>query len=462
MTMWQPELDRSKPLYLAIADALSRDVEGGTLPEGTRLPPQRDLAWKLGVTLGTVTRAYKEAEQRGLLNGEVGRGSYIKRPQKVSTISANLLEGDGFTDLSHAIPPPVVKAEELDAAMHCIMRDSSKLDLLDYAPPEGFHLHRRMAVQWLKRSGIEVSENDVVISAGAHLGLITVLEAITSPGDKVMAEQINYALLRTTFKHAHVGGIGIAMDEDGAMPEAIERAAHEQGSRLLYMVPTLQNPTTHTMSHRRREDIVRIARQRDLTIVEDDIFRLLDARVQPPTFYQLAPERTFHITSLSKTLAPGLRIGFVVSPQSQERVLRSHVRTMAARTVGITGEIARYWIETDLASQILERARTELAIRRNAFAEVFKNHNFRCAPGAPYGWLELPVHWNAARFTQSLAARKVRVSPGMAFDLAPSSNSHHIRVCFGHPRALWQTRKAFDTIAALMLERDDEDFTPVA
>ena len=115
-----------------------------------------------------------------------------------------------------------------------------------------------------------------------------------------------------------------------------------------------------------------------------------------------------------------------------------------------------------MASQILERSRAELAIRRSAFAEVFKHHNFRCAPGAPYGWLELPEHWTAARFTQSLAARKVRVTPGMAFDLNPTNNARHIRVCFGHPRALWQTRKAFDTIAELMVERDEEDFTPVA
>ena len=157
MTIWQPELDRSKPLYLAIADAMLRDVEGGVLREGSRLPPQRDLAWKLGVTLGTVTRAYKEAEKRGLLEGEVGRGSYIRKKPTVSDCRLRP-EPDGIVDLSHAIPPPIVKPEELDQAMQSVMRDPRKLDLLDYAPPEGFHMHRSMAVQWLKRSGISVSE----------------------------------------------------------------------------------------------------------------------------------------------------------------------------------------------------------------------------------------------------------------------------------------------------------------
>ena len=462
MTIWQPELDRSKPLYLAIADAMLRDVEGGVLREGARLPPQRDLAWKLGVTLGTVTRAYKEAETRGLLEGEVGRGSYIRKRPQVTALTTPVTEREGVVDLTQAIPPPVIKAEELDQAMQSIMRDPRKLDLLDYAPPEGFHMHRSMAVQWLKRSGISVSESDVVISAGAHLGLITVLEAIGEGQVGVMAEGTNYALLRNTFKNTHLNALPVEMDEDGMMPDALLKQIKTTGSRLLYLVPTLQNPTTHTMSAKRRDDIVSIARKHDLTIIEDDIFRLLDSRVQPPTFYELAPERTFHVTSLSKTLAPGLRIGFVVSPQGQDRVLRSYLRNMAARTVGLTGELARYWIETDLANNILERTRAELAARRNVFVELFKDQNFRCAPGAPYAWLKLPPQWSPPRFAQALAQRKIKVTPGNLFELNPTRTSQHIRVCFGHPKTGWRVREAFETIHSLMQDHEFEDFTPVA
>jgi DNA-binding transcriptional MocR family regulator len=461
MTIWQPDLDRSKPLYLAIADAMMRDVESGVLQKGTRLPPQRDLAWKLGVTLGTVTRAYKEAETRGLLEGEVGRGSFVRSRASVSGLSEPTAETANLMDLSHAIPPPVVKSEEMDAAMLSVMRDPRKLDLLDYAPPEGFHLHRRVAIEWLKRSNIEVVEKDVVISAGAHLGLITVLEAIGEANEGVLAERTNYALLRTTFKNAHLNPVAVDMDADGMLPEALDRAAAENKARIIYLVPTIQNPTTCTMSARRREDIVTIARKRDLTIIEDDIFRLLDSRVQPPTFYQLAPERTFHITSLSKTLAPGLRIGFVVSPQGQDRILRSHVRNMAARTVGITGEIARYWIESGMAQTILERSRSELESRRNLFMEIFKGCNFRCEPGSPYAWLQLPEHWNANRFTQSLATRKIKVTPESAFDLN-GGGGNHIRVCFGAPRVGWQMRRAFEDIATLMQGNEQDDYTPVA
>lgn len=463
MTIWMPILDRSKPLYLAIADAIAKDVDGGTLVDGVRLPPQRELAWKLGVTLGTVTRAYKEAEERGLLAGEVGRGSYIRPTRQVAPMPQMPKEASTMIDLSHAIPPPVVTAEEFDAAMMAVMRDPRRLDLLDYAPPEGFPQHKTMAANWLKRSGIDVGEQNVVISAGAHLGFITVLEAMSAPGDKIMAEEVNYALLRNTFRNAHVEPVPLAMDDDGLLPEALDKAARVSKSKLLYIVPSLQNPTTNTMSRRRRDAIVSIARKHDLCIIEDDIFRLLDSRTQPPTFYALAPERTFHVTSLSKTLAPGLRIGIIATPEGHDRALKSHIRSMASRNVGLAGEITRHWIETDTADAVLTRSRNELAARRNSFLEIFKGAKFRCEPGAPYGWLQLPAHWTATRFASALAARNVRVSPGAAFHLGPAMPpGNHVRVCFGGPNTGLQARRGFELIRELMNESPDDDFTPVA
>jgi DNA-binding transcriptional MocR family regulator len=462
MTIWTPTLDRSKPLYLAIADALAQDVEGGALVKGDRLPPQRDLAWKLGVTLGTVTRAYREAEQRGLLAGEVGRGSYIRQERSVSAIPAQTAEQINLVDLTHAVPPPVVTSHEFDIALQSVMRDPRKLDLLDYAPPDGFATHKAMAATWLLRSGIKADERNIFITAGAHLGLVTVLEAITNPGDGIMAENINYALLQNTFANAHLNTVALEMDHEGLLPDAFEKAAKAGNARVLYVVPTLQNPTTSTMSRKRREAIVAIARKYNITILEDDIFRLLDSRVQPPTLYSLAPERTYHVTSLSKTLAPGLRIGFVLSPEGQDRTLRSHIRTMAARTVGITGEIARYWIESDLASTILERNIAGLAQRRSIFLDVFKHAVFKCESAAPYAWLQLPEHWNPTRFASALLAKNVKVSPGSLFQLNRNSRSHHIRLCFGNTHTIWQNRAAFEAIHNLMNTHDEDEFAPVA
>jgi DNA-binding transcriptional MocR family regulator len=463
MTIWIPTLDRTKPLYLAIADAMAQDVQTGLLMRGDRLPPQRDLAWKLGVTLGTITRAYREAEGRGLLAGEVGRGSFIRLETPVPPLTNLPADQEDLIDLSHAIPPPVITSQEFDQALSAIMRDPRKLGLLDYAPPEGFAQHRAMAVQWLKRSGIEADEREVFVTAGAQLGLLMSLQAIAEPGEKVMAETINYALLRSTFKAAHVEPLCLPQDTGGLLPDAFEQAAASGQSRILYLVPTIQNPTTHTMSRQRREEIVAIARKHDVTIIEDDIFRLLDDRVQAPTFYALAPERTLHLTSLSKTLAPGLRLGFVATPRGQDKLLRNHLRSMSPRSVGVMGEMARHWISSGKADDILGRIRAELARRRAAFMEVFKSQNFNCEPGAPFAWLELPPEWNGNRFAAALRARRIHVTPGAQFDLSARQNgAQHVRICFGSPQAQWRPLPSFETIREILLSGDDEEFTPVA
>jgi DNA-binding transcriptional MocR family regulator len=457
-----PVLDRSKPLYLAIADAIAKDVEGGSLPVGSRLPPQRDLAWKLGVTLGTVTRAYKEAEERGLLSGEVGRGSYIRRPQLLAPMPTPPREVEGILDLSNAIPPPVVTRDEFDSALMAVCRDERRLDLLDYAPPDGFPQHKAMAAAWLKRSGIAVAEDSIIITPGAHLGFVTVLEALRDDSRQVLAEDVNYAAIRHTFRIAGVEPVPLAMDEDGLLPDALEQAARTGPARLLYLVPSLQNPTTNTMSRRRRDAIVAVARRHGITIIEDDIFRLLDPRTQPPTFYALAPERTYHITSLSKTLSPGLRIGMIALPQGSERLVKNHLRYTAPRNAGLTGEVARHWIETGLADDILTRTCNELAARRDALMHIFKGLDFRCEPGAPYAWLKLPGAWTATAFAGAAAARNVKLTAGPAFALGKTSSNDRVRICFGSPLNAAAAHQAFDIVRSLINERPEEEFTPVA
>jgi DNA-binding transcriptional MocR family regulator len=462
MTIWMPVLDRSKPIYLAIADAIARDVDAGTLAEGARLPPQRELAWKIGVTLGTVTRAYREAEERGLLTGEVGRGSYVRKSRTLTPITSPAADGEELIDLSNAIPPPVVTAAEFDVASGAISRDPRRLDLLNYAPAEGFPQHKVMAATWLKLSGIDVPPSQLVITPGAHLGLVTVLEALREDSRQVMAENVNYAVLRHTCRMAQVELLPLAMDADGLLPDALDKAAQTTGARLVYLVPSLQNPTTNTMSRRRRDAIVAVARKYGLTIIEDDTFRLLDRRTQPGTFYSLAPERTYHVTSLSKTLAPGLRIGIVALPLGQERVVKNHLRHAAPRNSGLTGEVARYWIETGLASDILTRTCNELAARRDVFLSLFKGCEFRCAQGALFAWLKLPDPWTATAFAGAAFSRQVKVTGGTAFALGEDRQADRVRVCLGGPGRGYRVRQGLEIIRSLLNEPPEELFTPMA
>lgn len=462
MTIWTPQLIQGKPIYLAIADAMANDIKVGLLRPGTKLPPHRDLAWRLKVTVGTVTRAYREAEIRGLLSGEVGRGSYVRAGTGAAAIPRSDVGHADLVDLSHSIPPPVITTAEFDAALAHVMREPERLSLLDYTPPEGYARHRKMGATWLARCGIEASDADVVVCAGAHMGLIATVPDIIESGEAVMAENLNYPSLKPSMKSLGIGTIGLEIDEQGLLPSAFEQAARNGDSRVLYVVPTLQNPTTSTMPRERREAIVEIARRYNITIVEDDIFRLLDERVQPPPFYTLAPERTFYITSLSKALAPGLRVGFIATPPGRARMLRVNQQVANGRAVGLTAEMARYWLETDIADSVIKRVISELKIRRQVFFEVFKGHKFRCEPGAPYAWLSLPQQWKPIRFAVAARQRGVHISPGPSFAIGAKAQEQNIRVCFGQPATADDLRDALEKIRTLMTETHSDDFSPVA
>jgi DNA-binding transcriptional MocR family regulator len=462
MTIWTPELPKDKPLYLGIVDALAADIAAGILQPGQRLPPQRELAWQLKVTVGTVTRAYREAEIRGLLAGEVGRGSFVRQRDNTPTPLNLSAEPSAAIDLSQSVPPPVHAKSEFDAALEHVMRQPTRLDLLDYMAPEGHPLHRAMGAKWLARSGIRVSDAEVIVTAGAHMGLIACLSTLLEPGESLLAENLNYPSLKPTAKGLGLTVIPLDMDEGGVTLEALDRAARSGESKCLYIVPTLQNPTTSTLSRERREGIVEIARRYNLTIIEDDIFRLLDDRVQPPTLYELAPERTYHLTSLSKTLAPGLRIGFVAAPPGRADLFRMQQRVASGRAIGLTAEVARYWMETDIAGNLMRRIITELAIRRAIFQDVFKDVSCRCEPGAPYAWLPLPEQWSGARFANELRANDVKVTPGSAFSLGGRAQDRAVRVCFGHVHSRDDLRRAFSQIRQLLEEKAKVEFVPVA
>ena len=135
---------------------------------------------------------------------------------------------------------------------------------------------------------------------------------------------------------------------------------------------------------------------------------------------------------------------------------------MAARTVGLTGEIARFWIESGMSTGILARGLEDMAHRRQIFMQVFKEHAFRCQQGAPYAWLELPAHWTPSRYAQALMTRKIRVTPSHAFELVPGQQSRNVRICFGAPANTGLLRRALETAEALMSQREDEDYMPVA
>lgn len=463
MTRWLPQLRREKPLYIEIADAIRQDLTRGVLKPGDRLPPQRDLAYRLGVTTGTVTRAYAEIDKMGLLSGEVGRGSFLKNPVVRTTASSLSRDVDnGLIDLSHAAPPNIYSPEDLDFALRNMTGQPNNLRLLDYGPINGFPDHRAMGAAWLARSGIAVSDADVIVTSGAHAGLVACLSALTQQGECLMTEALSYPTIKPIARHLGLTITGVEIDDHGLLPEALEHAIRSSGSRVLYAIPSLQNPTAGTLPHDRRLAIVEIARRHDLTIIEDDLFRLLNPRAQAPTFYSMAPERTYHITSISKTLSPGLRVGFVATPAGVAGHVTRHLAVAGGRCAGLAAEIARQWIGSDTADRILNAIITENATRRQLALTVLSGRNVLCAPGSCFLWLKLPEQWTPGDLARELDDRGVRVTPGTAFAVDRRADDQAVRICFGGTASRDQFGKALATVNQLLDQDPAERFNHVA
>ena len=432
MTIWDPDLSsQPEPKYQALLDALDRDIQAGVLPPGTRLPTQRDLATRLGVAIGTVSKAYAMAERRGLLSGEVGRGTFVRRREPNFHEGASD-EGDdpALLDLSKGRLVRDPREPTLRHALETISRRPDLDRLVDYyQPAAGMARHRAAGASWVGRSGLVVDPSRVVITSGAQHGAAVVLATIARPGDVLLAEEVTYAGIKALAGLLHLQLLGLRMDDQGVRPDAFEAACRSHAPRALFCMPNLQNPTGRTMSLSRRQEIAAIAQARDVALIEDDVNGFLPFPAQPP-LAQLAPSHTYYVTGTSKSLAPGLRIGYVVPPPERVERIAATVRASTWLTSPILGELVSEWIESGAADELVKCKRGEIAARTRLAREIIGPW----LPGGPVSfhlWLPLPDPWRTESFVAQARARGVMVTPSQEFMVGRDTAPHAVRVCLG-------------------------------
>ena len=432
MTAWRPHLPElpgdPTPIYQRIIAALEQDVRAGTLAPDTRLPTHRDLAALLGVGVGTVTKAYAEAEARGLVTARVGRGSFVAplavgRPRPA---------GEPI-NFSRNFPPRGPATARLPDTMTKLRRRPDLLDHLDYAPPAGFEAHRRAGADWLMRTSgwANLDWRRLICCGGSQQAMSLALGAVCAAGDIIAAEQSTYWGMKALAAQIGCPLHGVEMDGEGILPEALDRAA-QAGARALYVIPTLQNPTGRIMGAERRAQVVEIARARDLWIIEDDLYAAYAQGLGIIPLAQLAPERTFHVSGLSKTIAPGLRAGYLIPPQGEmfDRVIRA-VRGLYYAPSSFGDLIAVQWIEDGTADTILAEVLAKMRERTALALGMLGAHAAPPAgPNVMHLWL--PMSEPAA---ERAAARALRAGVEITPPSAPLIDGADtgLRLCLGGP-----------------------------
>ena len=422
---WKLDLPPGKPKYLALVDAIDAEVSSGRMREGDRLPPQRHIAEKTGVTIATVTRAIGEATRRGLVTARPGSGTFVN----AAPATPDPPDGPHQIDLSLNSVPVKVAKPFLDQALRALSAAECSDLLFGYHQVPGLPRHRRAVAEWLQRRDLRIDPAAVMLTHGTQHGLAACFSALTRPGDVVACEAWTYTGIRRLAEAAGVTLRGVAMDGDGLRPDALAECLAQSGARILICSPAGQNPTAATMPLRRRQEVLAACARRGTVVVEDDIYgRLADAL---PPLAAMAPGEVIYLSSVSKCLAPGLRLGVASAPEPWRQRLQDALLTHAWVAPSFHAELFARMVEDGSAEACLAAHRQE-ARRRHGWALESLALPAADVASSYHLWLKLPSSRRIGDVLGGLAEAGVRVSPASHFAVEETSrDAPHVRIALG-------------------------------
>lgn len=445
---WLPRLVANKgPRFLQIADALQAAVADGALKPGDRLPPQRRLAAQLALDLTTVTRAYDEARRRNLLEGRGARGTYVAAPKA---------ELSPVLDLSMNTPPPPAGVDfddMLKQGLSQVLMRADNAALMTYHLGGGSDSGRAAGVRWLAPMFGQLDAGQVLVCPGAQAAIAALILALTEPGAVILAEPTAYPGLRAAATGFGRRIVAVEADQDGMLPAMLEEACRRHRPGLVYLNPTLQNPTAVTMPEGRRKELAAVAQRCNMRIVEDDPYWLL-AAAAPPPIATFAPGHVTYVSTLSKCLTPGLRVAFVLvrDPRERERFLVA-LRSFALMAAPLTAALATQWILDGSAGALMEGVRGEARLRQRMAREILAGRYSGSGDGL-HVWLALPGYWNAFQFARAADTEGVAVTPAEAFAMDGAS-VNAIRVCLGSIQERARLQAGLQRLSRLLARRPE-------
>lgn len=455
-TSWKPDLSAYPgPKYLALSRALRESIRSGALAEGAQLPTVRDLAWDLGVTPGTVSRAYALATQEGLLAATVGRGTFVAaRAPKLGPTQPLFVDREpsalrGRVDLRAPQLPEVGQAEAFRAALQSMIPEVGP-EWIDYPTQRAEAPLREEIVAWMSDRVLgPVTADDIALTAGGQNAINLILLCCLR-GDRpvVLTEELAYPGFRHAARLARAETVGVETDAEGMVPEALEAACRRHGAQVLCLTTEAQNPTTARMSLERRQKIITIARHFDLQVIEDDCYTLSES--EWPSLRALAPERVWHVGSLSKTVSAALRFGYIVCPTGMGetgRLTAQHAYFALSKPVV---DICLHLFQSGAAQEIRRKVEAELTGRIATMVGKIGRFDLAWQPGLRFAFLRLPQGWRASTFTRMAEAEGVLVRSADEYALSHGRAPHAVRLALAGHLSDADFAQGMDRLATLL------------
>ncbi|HEX7874845.1 MAG TPA: PLP-dependent aminotransferase family protein [Sphingobium sp.] len=427
MQKWLPDLEAvSGPKYLAIVDALEQGIRIGTLRPGERLPTQRVLAERLGIDLTTVTRAYGIARDAGLIEGAGKLGSFVRNNAGHAAGAA--------TEQSGMIQPPQpgfgLLGEAMRSGLTRLLRAGGGSPLLQYQPVGGALHDRRQAALAYAERGLPTDEGQVVLAAGGQNALHAILAMVLARGERLCLAGATYPGVLASARALGIDLCPLAHDAGGIDPDDVERAA-KAGAKALYIVPTNDNPTTATLDEGRRRALAEVAHRHGLWIVEDDAYGLLPACPLLPVA-AFAPDRTWHIASVSKIISPVLRVAHVRVPDGVEGgALAAAIHATAVMSPPINAALVTSWLRDGNFARLVEAVRGEGVARQRIAARHLAGMDYAAHPEGYHIWLRIAEGIDPVALAQAVRPAGLSIVPGEAFACEPGSAERAVRLSTG-------------------------------
>lgn len=411
--------------YRRLADRVADDIAAGRLKPGERLPPQRVFARRRGIAGSTAGRVYAELVRRGLVVGEVGRGTFVR--------AAPVGSGRALVEAATAAPvnlelnyPSVPGQSELLApALAPVLRPDVLTEALRPAAATGTPAAREAAAALLAGSGWRPDPDRFLFTGNARQAIAATLASLVRPGRRVGVEPLTYPLVKEIAARLGITLVPLAADDGGVRPESVAAVHRSAPLSALYVQPTLHNPTSLTTSGERLLHLAATVRALNIPVVEDRIWSFL---TDDDPLAAHAPDLTHVVDGLSKRVAPGLTVGFVVAPPERVEAVAAAVRSGGWSAGRFAVEAAVRWIGDGTVERLVAAKRADAAGRQHIVGEELRGFAVRSDPRAYFAWWELPAPWRADTFTAAAAAHGIAVTPGPAFSVDPNRTPDAVRL----------------------------------
>jgi len=441
----------SKFEYIRLADAIATEIATGALKPGDRLPPQRHFAYERKIAVSTASRVYTELLRRGLVVGEVGRGTFIsgqaRRPS--STLSE---PRDARIDLEVNYPLLPTQSALIAKSLEGLERPEALETALRQGTSVGTQTARNISADFLSRNGWSARAEQIVFTANGRQCIAAAMAAIVPPGGRCGVEALTYPFVKGIAARLGVTLVPLAMDELGVRPDAVQKASREAHLSALYIQPTVQNPLGMTMPASRRAELLRVVEKLGLTVIEDAVYGFLDDEA-PLT--ALAPDSCILLDSLSKKVAPGLALGFIVPPPRLRESVMASVRSGGWTASGYAFAAGQRMMADGTAAELVRLKRIDAQRRQLLAAERLAGFEIQANPKSYHLWLTLPSQWRSQTFVAAAARRDIALTPSSTFAVSPGHAPNAVRLALAAP-PIDQLDAALRTLAGILKANEDD------